>query len=321
MGWGTLGSPRIMGFHPSSPVEALKQALPEVELVIDSGNYPGSAAAAAKSADVAIVFATQWTTESYDVPDLSLPNGQDAVIAAVAAANPRTVVVLETGGPVRMPWLGRVGAVLEAWYPGGRGGQAIADLLTGRTNPSGRLAVSFPVDEAQLPRPEITGWGTSADRPSVYGAPVPLPYVEGPDVGYRWYERKGLKPLFPFGFGLSYTSFAYSDLTVTGSKSLHVSFTVRNVGAREGADVPQVYLTAIGGASELRLIGWDKVRLAPGESRHIDLTADPRLLAHFDTKGHRWQVAGGRYDVAVGASSADRALVGSAVVAASSIKP
>jgi beta-glucosidase len=321
MGWGTLGSPRIMGFHPSSPVEALKEAMPGVEFVVDNGNYPGSAAALARTADVAIVFATQWTTESYDVPDLTLPQGQDTVIAAVAAANPNTVVVLETGGPVRLPWLGQVRAVLEAWYSGGRGGQAIANLLTGRVNPSGRLAVSFPVDESQLPRPEITGWGTSADRPSVYGAPVPLPYAEGPDVGYRWYARKGLKPLFPFGYGLTYTSFAYSGLEVNGGATLTVSFMVANTGAQAGADVPQVYLTDIAGAPELRLIGWDKVRLAPGEARRVTVTADPRLLAHFDEKGHRWRVAAGRYGVAVGASSAERSLIGGAVVTASSIKP
>lgn len=321
MGWGTLGSPRIMVFHPSSPVEALKAAMPDTEFVMNDGAYPSSAAALAKTADVAIVFATQWTTESYDVPDLSLPHGQDATIAAVAAANPRTIVVLETGGPVKMPWLGQVGAVLETWYAGGRGGPAIANLLTGRVNPSGRLAATFPVDESQLPRPALAGWGTSAERPSNGGDPVAFPTPEGADVGYRWFARKGLKPLFPFGYGLSYSSFAYSDLELRGGATVQASFTVRNTGTREGADVPQVYLTAIAGAPELRLIGWDKVRLAPGESKRVTVTADPRLLAHFDAPGHRWRVAGGSYAIAVGASSADLALRGNAAVTAAAIKP
>ncbi|MCW3848308.1 glycoside hydrolase family 3 C-terminal domain-containing protein [Sphingomonas sp. LB-2] len=321
MGWGTLGSPRLMVFHPSSPLEALREAMPGVEFVVNNGDYPSSAAIAAKDADVAIVFATQWTTESYDVPDLTLPHGQDALIAAVAAANPKTVVVLETGGPVTMPWLGQVSAVLEAWYAGNRGGPAIANLLTGRVNPSGRLAVSFPVSEAQLPRPSLTGWGTSADRPSNYDHPIPLPYAEGADVGYRWYARKGLTPLFPFGHGLSYTSFAYSDLEVRGGRTLEVSFTVCNTGERTGADVPQVYLTSIAGSPEPRLIGFDKVRLAPGETRRVTVTADPRLLAHFDEKGHRWRVAGGSYGVAVGASSASFSLTGSGAVTAGFVKP
>ena len=321
MGWGMLGSQRLMVFHPSSPLEALKEAMPGVAFVVNNGEYPSSAAIAAKDADVAIVFATQWTTESYDVPDLTLPHGQDALIEAVAAANPKTVVVLETGGPVTMPWLPRVSAVLEAWYAGNRGGPAIANLLTGRANPSGRLPVSFPQSESQLPRPALTGWGTPADRPSNYDHPIPLPYDEGADVGYRWYARKGLTPLFPFGFGLSYTRFAYSDIQIRGGKTLTVSFTVRNTGARAGADVPQAYLTRIAGAPELRLIGFDKVRLAPGEERRVTFTADPRLVAHFDAKGHRWQVAGGSYDVAVGASSANLPLRGSATMTAGTIKP
>jgi beta-glucosidase len=305
MGTGVLGSPRLIIYHPSSPLDALHTLLPDTELLVDDGRYPSSAAAAAKKADVAIVFATQWATESYDIPDLSLPNGQDALIAAVAAANPHTIVVLETGGPVLMPWLDKVGAVLEAWYPGGRGGPAIANLLTGRANPSGRLPVSFPASLDQLPRPELPGAGANGERPPVGTKIVPLPLSEGADVGYRWYARQKSRPLFPFGYGLSYTDFAYSDLSVTGGATITASFTVRNTGKVAGAAVPQLYLTALAGTPELRLIGWDKVALAPGESRRVTVIVDRRLLARFDEKAHAWHIPAGRYGVALGTSSAN----------------
>jgi beta-glucosidase len=305
MGTGVLGAPRLMIYHPSSPLDALHDLLPEAELVVDDGRYPARAAAAARNADVAIIFATQWETESYDLPDLSLPSGQDATIAAVAAANPHTIVVLETGGPVLMPWLDKVGAVLEVWYPGGRGGPAIANLLTGRANPSGRLPVSFPAGIDQLPRPDIVGAGANGERPPAGTRPLPLAYKEGADVGYRWYARQKLKPLFPFGHGLSYSQFAYSDLTVTGGQMITATFTVRNIGKIAGADVPQIYLTSLAGTSELRLIGWDKVRLAPGESRRVTVTTDRRLLARFDEKAHAWRIPAGRYQVALGTSSSD----------------
>ena len=315
MGWGDLGSPRMMMFHPSSPVEAIKAALPDAKLIISDGGYPAGAAAAAARADVAIVFATQWTTESYDAPDLTLPNGQDAMIAAVAAANPHTIVVLETGGPVLMPWLDRVGAVLEAWYPGGRGGQAIASVLTGRTNPSGRLPVTFPASVGQLPRPAIPGGNVAA------GSTTPVPYAEGADVGYRWFARRQAKPLFPFGYGLTYTSFGYSDLSVAGGATVTATFTVRNTGTVAGADVPQIYLTARPGEPALRLLGWDKVQLAPGESRRVTVAADPRLLARFDESRHAWHVAAGVYRVAIGASSADLPLRASVTLAERVMKP
>jgi len=321
MGTGVLGSPRLMIYHPSSPLDALHTLLPDAELLVDDGRYPSSAAAAAKRADVAIVFATQWATESYDIPDISLPNGQDALIAAVAAANPHTIVVLETGGPVTMPWLDKVDAVLEAWYPGGRGGQAIANLLTGRANPSGRLPVSFPASLDQLPRPELVGAGANGERPASGTKPIPLPYKEGPDVGYRWYARQKAKPLFPFGYGLSYSSFAYSDFSVSGGSTITANFTVRNTGKVAGADVPQLYLTSLAGTPELRLIGWDKVALAPGESRHVTVTVDRRLLARFDAKAHAWRIPAGRYGVTLGSSSADLGPHAEVALAAASFRP
>ena len=150
---------------------------------------------------------------------------------------------------------------------------------------------------------------------------VDAPHPEGSDTGYRWYAKQGLKPLFPFGHGLSYTSFAYSNLRVTGGKSVTVSFDVGNIGSREGKDAPQVYLTTRPGGPKLRLIGFDKVALKPGETRHVTLTADRRLLADYDVKAHGWKVAAGTYKVAVGASSADLTLAGEARVEAQTLKP
>src|SRR5690606_6278151 len=166
----------------------------------------------------------------------SLPWGQDAVIDAVAAANPNTIVVLQTGNPVSMPWRNKVKAVVQAWYPGQAGGQAIAEVLTGKVNPSGRLPITFPANLAQTPRPELSGLGTA------WGAPVTIRYNEGAEVGYRWYARNGTKPMYAFGHGLSYTSFAYENFRVRGGDTVSAAFTVTNTGTRAGADVPQVYL-------------------------------------------------------------------------------
>jgi beta-glucosidase len=216
---------------------------------------------------VAIVFATEWRTEGLDQPDLSLPDGQDALIAAVAAANPRTIVVLETGGPVAMPWLDKTAAVLEAWYPGARGGEAIAKVLFGEANPGGRLPVTFPASVAQLPRPKLDGSDTL--DPDFMGNP-PTPQttlkadynVEGSDVGYRWFARTGAKPLFPFGYGLSYTTFAQDGLSVDGKTA---RFTLRNTGKVAGDDVGQVYLVDRAGSAKRRLVGFARVHLEPGE--------------------------------------------------------
>ena len=295
---------------------ALRQAAPgPVEIRYDGGDYPSQAAAAARRADVVIVFATRWEAEGADVPDLTLPAGQDAMIAAVAAANPNTIVVLETGGPVAMPWLDKVGAVMEAWYPGQKGAEVIADVVWGKVNPSGRLPITFPASLDQLPRPAIPGADLAPNTA------VEAPHPEGSNTGYRWYAAKGLKPLFPFGHGLSYSRFAYANLKVQGGQTVTVSFDVTNTGPREGMDTPQAYLTARPGGALLRLVGFQKVSLKPGETRHLTLTADRRLLADYDVAHHGWSVAGGSYTVAVGASSADLTLTGQAKVTAQRLKP
>jgi beta-glucosidase len=301
--------------HPDPPLAAIKAKLPaDAKVVFDDGRYLDQAVNIAAKADVVILLATQFTAEGQDVPDLNLPGNQDALIQAVTAVNPRTIVVLETGGPVLMPWADRTAAILEAWYPGIKGGQAIADVLFGDVNPSGRLPITFPASLDQTPRPKLDGlyqddWtGLKADY-----------NVEGSDVGYRWYDRKGFTPLFAFGHGLSYTSFKYDDVRVTGGDTLHVSFRVTNTGGRAGRDTPQVYVTSRAGKKSERLIGWGNVDLAPGASQRVTVDADARLLA--DWADHGWAVAGGRYDVMVGASAIAPEASGSASVSPRTLAP
>jgi beta-glucosidase len=301
--------------HPGAPVKAI-MAHTSATVTFDTGTYPAYAAAKAKDADVAIIFATLWTSEGMDVPDVSLPGGQDDLIAAVAAANPRTIVVLETGGPVLMPWLGKTAAVLEAWYPGIRGADAVADILFGDVNPGGRLPITFPAALDQTPRPKLDGLFEDPNR-------VHVNYdIEGSDVGYRWYDRKGLKPLFAFGHGLSYTSFAYDDLQLRSEgNTIHASFKVTNTGNRAGRDTPQVYVTARNKKPGQRLIGWGTVDLAPGASTRVTVDADPRLLADWDTAKHRWSVPAGRYDVTVSSSAVMPLLNGSTGLEARLLAP
>lgn len=296
-------------YMPSSPLHALQKSFSNAQF--DSGYFPEAAAAAAKSADLVIVFATQWNAEGLDAGSLTLPEGQDALIAAIAKANPNVVVVLETGNPVRMPWIRAAKGVVEAWYPGQRGGEAIADILTGKVNPSGRLPITFPADESQLPRPQIAGLGAVAEAE----ADVTVDYnIEGPDVGYRWYAREGKTPLFAFGYGLSYTRFDYGGLTLAGGERPRATFTVRNSGDRVGADVPQLYLTGIGGKPTRRLAGFTKLSLAPGESRTVTLDIDPRLLA--DWSDGQWRIAGGMYRFTLAKSAPDQGIDGSVALKA-----
>jgi beta-glucosidase len=311
---GDASHMRTALFDPSSPLQAIAAKAPGAKVSFADGTDPAAAAALARGADVAVVFATQWMTEGFDGPDdLALPEHQDTLIAAVAAANPRTIVVLETGDPVLMPWLGHTPAVLEAWYPGARGGEVIANVLFGAVNPSGHLPITFPRGAEQLPRPSVPGRNVP-DRTL-----IDVDYPEGANFGYRRFEAKGEKPLFPFGYGLSYTVFRYSGLTIRGGKALAASFAVTNTGARAGAEVAEVYAAPPGGVK--RLIGWKKLELKPGETQRVTVTADPRLLAAFDEKAHGWKLATGRYRVVVGANAEDTALSGSARLTARRMAP
>ncbi|WP_397545598.1 glycoside hydrolase family 3 C-terminal domain-containing protein [Roseateles oligotrophus] len=289
-------------YFPSSPLAHIRAQAPKADVTFHDGRDAKAAARLAAGADVVLVFADQWIGEANDARSLSLPNNQDALIAAVAGANPNTAVVLLTGGPVTMPWLDQVGAVLAAWYPGSSGGEAIARVLFGVVNPSGRLPATFPAAESQLPRPLLDG-----DRENEHKR-FSVNYFEGASVGYKWFDAKGLTPLFPFGYGLSYTSFGYSDLKseVKGG-NLHVSFKVSNKGSVAGKEVAQIYVAPVKGGWEApkRLGGWDKVDLAPGQTKQLSLVVDPRLLAMFDSKSKRWRVAAGQYEVMLAQHAGD----------------
>lgn len=279
-------------YMPDSPLKALRDALPGAKISFHNGYSPEAAAAYAAKADMVIVFATKWEGEGMDSGSLSLPQGQDHLISVLAAANPNVVVVLETGNPVTMPWLDKVKAVVQAWYPGQEGGQAITDVLTGKVNPSGRLPVTYPASIDQYPRVGLPGLGLP-DK-----TPVKVSYDEGVDVGYRAFARSGQPPLFPFGHGLTYTGFSHSVLSARGGGSVQLSFTVKNVGDRVGADVPQAYLVARNGEKLQRLVGFQKVALQPGESCKVTLVVDNRLLA--DWKDGGWSIPGGSYSFALG---------------------
>jgi len=287
-------------YQGNPPVDAIRKASPNANVTFRNGAYVSEAVEQAKRADVVILFANSWSSEGFDRPDLTLPNGQDALIEAVASVNPNTIVVLQTGNPVTMPWLTKTAAVVQAWYPGTRGAEAVASVLFGDANPSGRLPITFPMSESQLPRPKVDGFETV--DPEFIGNPASpesrlvADYdIEGSDVGYRWFARKGQKALFPFGFGLSYTSFAARDLRIKGLKA---GFSVSNTGSRKGATVGQVYLVSRNGQARQRLVGFQRVELRPGETRKIAVDIDPRLLA--DWKDGQWVIAPGSYQFALG---------------------
>ncbi|MGD0127740.1 MAG: glycoside hydrolase family 3 C-terminal domain-containing protein [Terriglobia bacterium] len=306
-------------WHPSSPLRALRAEAPNAQVTYDSGTDPAAAAKLAGASELAIVFVWQHTTEGGDVAGLSLPDNQDELVNQVAAANPHTIVVLETGGPVTMPWVDKVSAVVEAWYPGIRGGEAVARVLFGDVNPSGKLPVTFPKSEADLPHAHIAGMlpAPAGGEPIQQKTPFDINYTEGLKVGYKWYEAEGKEPLFAFGFGLSYTTFSYSSLEVTPSAQLRVSFTVTNAGSRAGADIAQVYATLPSSAGEpfKRLIGWEKVSLAPGESRAVSLTVEPKYLSIFNVDKENWELTPGEYKVQVGGSSGSTPLNQAATIA------
>ncbi|HTN40200.1 MAG TPA: glycoside hydrolase family 3 C-terminal domain-containing protein, partial [Asticcacaulis sp.] len=290
-------------FMPSSPVEALKAAKPDASITYISGDNIKKATALAKKSEVAIVFVTQFMGEGIDNA-LELPGNQDALVAAVVKANPNTIVVVESGGAILMPWAGKVPAILEAFYPGARGGQAIANILTGQVNPSGHLPISFPASNKQLAHAEIPGF----HKPD--GIKVGITYDEGAAIGYKWYDVKDYKPLFAFGHGVSYTTFATSAAVATaeGPNDVSVGGSVTNTGKRAGAAVVQVYISpaewqAAGWEAPKRLVAFQKVDLAPGQGQNFSAKVDPKLLATYDETTDSWVVKGGVYHVMLGQAS------------------
>ena len=307
----------VPDWFPTSPLKSIRAKAPNANVQFDAGTNLDSAANVAKNADVAIVFVWRWETEGTDHDNLSLGGDQDELVAKVAAANPHTIVVLETGNPVTMPWIDQVSAVVEAWFPGTRGAQALVNILFGEVNPSGKLPITFPKSDGDLPH-------TSIVKPPPETEPRPrdpdawkkrlegLPafqtnYDEGLKVGYKWYDAERKPVLFPFGYGLSYTNYEYSNLKVTPGEKVTVSFTVKNAGNRAGTEIAEVYATLPVSAGEppKRLVGWARVTLNPGESKDATVTIEPLFLAIFDVKSHAWRRGGGSYTIMVGGSSQD----------------
>jgi beta-glucosidase len=301
-------------WFPTSPLRSIRAKAPAATVSFDSGADPAIAASLAKTADVAIVFAYQWESEGMDLDTLSLPEKQDDLIAQVAAANPHTIVVLETGGPVTMPWVHAPAAILEAWYAGSSGAEAVANILFGDVNPSAKLPVTFPLSVADLPHPTIvkpparshSHGGPNDWEEILKGLPAfQITYDEGLKVGYKWYDAEHKQVLFPFGHGLSYTTYSYSALKLTPGKNVTVSFTLTNSGSRPGAEIAEVYaaLPESAGEPPKRLVGWSKVKLNPGESKDVTVDIDPEYLSIFNVDKNAWQLIPGDYTFMVGGSS------------------
>ena len=302
-------------WFPTSPLQSIWAQAPRAKVQFDSGADPATAAALAKNSDVAIVFVYQWESEDMDLPSLALPDHQDDLIEKVAEANPHTVVVVESGGPITMPWVDKVSSILEAWYAGSSGSDAVANVLFGDVNPSGKLPLTFPRSEADLPHPTIVKPPRESRPNFMQGEPwkqiaAGLPpfqvtYDEGVKVGYKWYDAEKKAVLFPFGFGLSYTTYAYSNLKVTPGKSPSVTFTVKNAGKRDGAEVAEVYASLPASTSEppKRLVGFSKVALKAGESKEVTVEVNPKYLSIFNVEQNGWQLVPGTYSFMVGGSS------------------
>lgn len=308
-------------WFPTSPLKALRAAMPGTQIEYNSGDDLSAAAAVAKSADVAIVFAHQWESEGMDLPSLSLPGDQNELIERVAEANPHTIVVLESGSAVTMPWIDQVQGIVEAWYAGSSGHKALANVLVGKVNPSAKLAMTFPVSTSELPRPEIPPLPAAYKKlgmAAVMGKAHNLPpysvnYFEGAKVGYKWYEAEDKQVLFPFGFGLSYTTYAYSGMNVSESGNHPVvRFSVKNTGKRAGTEIAEVYaaLPSAAGEHYRRLVGWERVELQPGESKTVSVTVSPQMLSIYDTQKSGWELLPGRYRFFAGPSSASTPLQG-----------
>ena len=302
-------------WFPTSPLKAIRAKAPHASVEYNPGTDTSAAADFAKSADVAIVFAHQWESESMDLESLSLPEHQDDLIAKVAAANPHTIVVLETGGAATMPWASQVNSIVEAWYAGSKGADAVANILFGDAIPTAKLPITFPMSDADLPHPTIVkppvASTTRDGDPDAWKKiaaglpPFQIHYDEGLKVGYKWYDAEKKPVLFPFGFGLSYTTYSYSNLKVEPGTSPRVTFTVQNTGKRDGAEIAEVYASLPASAEEppKRLVGWSKVPLKAGESREVTVEIDRQYLSIYDENHHSWQLVPGEYTFLVGGSS------------------
>jgi beta-glucosidase len=297
---GGGGSSHVDPLYTVSPVAGIQvRAGQNVTVSYNNGSDPAAAAALAKTSDAAIVMVGDSETEGADRTTLALSGDQDQLVEAVAAANPHTIVVVKSGGPVLMPWASQVPAIVEAWYPGEEDGNAVAAVLFGDVNPSGKLPVTFPASDGQVPASTPQQW------PGVNDTAV---YSEGLDVGYRYYDASNLTPLFPFGYGLSYTTFSMSHLAVSrrGGKVV-VTADVTNTGTRAGAEVAQVYVAdpAAAGEPPEQLRGFARVTLRPGQTKQVTITLGQHAFQVWDSTAQKWTTAAGRYTISLGDSSAN----------------
>jgi len=301
---GGGGSSHVQPLYTVDPPQGIMRKLvPQTKLAVVDGSDIAAAVAAAKEADVAIVMIGDNDREGRDQP-LDLAGNQNELVSAVIAANPKTVVVLKSGSAVLMPWLDAAPALVEAWYPGEEDGVAVANVLFGNVNPSGKLPLTFPkrVDD------------TFAADPQTYpGVDKHVTYSEGVFVGYRRYDEKKIEPLFPFGFGLSYTTFAFKNLRVQPMNSVpravNVEFDVTNTGKVAGAEVAQVYL-ALPSSSAVpqppkQLKAFQKIKIEPSKTTHVRLILSERALEFWDVGSHSWRPVSGSASVMVGSSSRD----------------
>ncbi|MBU6410440.1 MAG: glycoside hydrolase family 3 C-terminal domain-containing protein, partial [Verrucomicrobia bacterium] len=315
---GGGGSSHVAALYTVSPLEGLRRwAGPGVKISLSDGRDIPQAAADARSADVAIVMVGDHEREGHDHA-ITLAGNQDELVAAVAAANRHTVVVLKTGSAVLMPWVDKAPAILEAWYPGEEDGNAVAAVLFGSVNPSGKLPLTFPERLSDLPA------HTPAQYPGTNGV---VDYSEGVFAGYRYYDQNHIQPLFPFGYGLSYTTFACKNLKISRAaiavrlpsrQIIRVTFDVANTGHRFGKDVVQLYVsfpsTPSAPEPPRQLKGFAKVSLKPGQTRHVCLKLEPESFAHWDTQAGGWRIAPGTYGILIGQSSRDIVLRGQVTV-------
>jgi beta-glucosidase len=312
------GSSAVTPYSSVTPLQGItERAGARVHVAYDEGSNPASAVALARSSEVAVVVAANYETEGADLNCLTLEcphhayGEQDALIEQVAAANPRTIVVLETGGPVLTPWRSHVSGLLDAWYPGEQGGTAIARVLFGDVDPGGHLPVTFPQTEAEEP--------TAGDPQSYPGVADSEVYKEGVFVGYRWFDAHALEPAFPFGFGLSYTSFSYSGLSAAATGTgARVSATIADTGGRRGSAVAQLYvgLPSQPGLPEPpeQLRGFAKVTLAPGHAARVTFPLTGRSLSYWNASAGHWSVAPGCDPVMIGSSSRELPLTGTLAI-------
>ncbi len=305
-------------WFPDSPERYIRRHDPTADIQFNEGTDVQAAAALAAKSQFAIVFVQQWMSEGMDRPSIELPRSQDALVEAVAKANPHTVVVIESGGPVAMPWVDQVQGIVEAWFPGIGGAQSLTNILFGDVDPSGRLPITFPKDDAQLPHPQVPGLSPQTEpgglpENAYHHKPVPFDVnynIEGARVGYKWFESEHKTPLYPFGFGLSYTTYSFSGLSVDEAQRT-ATFTVRNTGSRAGTEVAQVYAILPASTGEntwKRLVGWERVTLGPGESQTVTVPMNKLTLSIFDVGKNAFEMPPGDYTIVAGSSSEDTPL-------------